>query len=42
MTLVTVPRGRGGRLGFAVDTRTKKVTVIGIPGIPFCDEPLDE
>ena len=37
ITLVKVPKGGGGRLQFAVDTRTKKVTLIGIPRIPFCE-----
>jgi len=36
-TLVSVPKGGGGRLAFAVDTKTKKVTVIGIPFIAVCD-----
>lgn len=43
LTLVTVPKhGRAGRRGrsrlaFGVSTRTKRVTLIGVPGIPFCE-----
>lgn len=37
ITLVTVPKGGGGRLQLAVDVHTRKVTSIGIPSIPFCD-----
>ncbi len=37
ITLVKVPKGAGGRLQFAVSTKTKHVTEIGIPNIPFCD-----
>ena len=37
ITLAKVPKSDGGRLEFAIDTRTKKVTLIGIPGIAFCE-----
>ena len=37
ITLVKVPRGGGGRLQFAVATRTKKVVSIGIPFVAICD-----
>ncbi len=37
LTFVRVPRGGGGRLEFGVDTKTKRVTVIGVPRIPVCD-----
>jgi hypothetical protein len=37
ITLVKVPKGSGGRLQFAVDTKTRKVTSIGIPNIAFCE-----
>jgi hypothetical protein len=37
ITLVKVPKSGGGRLQFAVNTTTKKVTLIGIPNIPFCE-----
>lgn len=37
VTLFTVPRRDGGRFQFAVETKTGRVTQIGIPAIPFCD-----
>jgi hypothetical protein len=37
LTFVRVPKSGGGRLEFGVDTKTKKVTLIGIPRIPVCD-----
>jgi hypothetical protein len=37
LTLVKIPRGAGGRLQFAIDTTTKKVSLIGIPYIAFCE-----
>lgn len=37
ITIARVPKSGGGRLEFAVDTTTKKVTLIGIPAIPFCE-----
>jgi hypothetical protein len=37
VTLVQIPRSGGGRLSFAVDVDTKKVTLIGVPSIPFCE-----
>jgi hypothetical protein len=37
ITLVKVPKGGGGRLQFAVATRTKKVVSIGIPFVAICD-----
>lgn len=37
VTLVRIPKNGGGRLQFAVDTRTRKVVVIGIPLIAFCE-----
>jgi len=36
-TRVRVPKNRGGRLEFAVDVKTKRVTLIGIPRIPTCE-----
>jgi hypothetical protein len=36
-TLYRVPRNGGGKLAFAVDTGTKKVTLIGVPFIAVCD-----
>jgi hypothetical protein len=37
VTLVQVPKRGGGKLSFAVDVDTRKVTLIGIPGIAFCE-----
>jgi hypothetical protein len=37
LTLVRIPKNGGGRLQFAVDTRTHRVTIIGIPQIAFCE-----
>lgn len=37
ITIARVPKSGGGRLEFALDTTTKKVTLIGIPAIPFCE-----
>ena len=37
LTLYKVPRSGGGRLQFGVDTTTRKVTIIAVPAIPFCD-----
>jgi len=37
VTLVKVPRNRGGRFHFGVSTMTNKTTVIGIPTIAFCE-----
>jgi hypothetical protein len=37
ITLVKVPKGGGGRLQFAVDVKTRKVTEIAIPAIAFCE-----
>jgi hypothetical protein len=37
ITLVKVPASGGGRLQFAIDTATKKVSLIGIPFIAFCE-----
>ena len=37
ITLAKVPRNGGGRLQFAIDTTTKKVVLIGIPRISFCE-----
>jgi hypothetical protein len=35
--LVRVPRNGGGRITFAVDADTRKITPIGVPFIPFCE-----
>ncbi len=37
ITLIKVPRSGGGRLEFAVSTKTRRVTLIGIPFIAFCE-----
>jgi hypothetical protein len=37
VTLVTVPKSGGGKITFAVDTTTDKVTTIGVPFIAFCE-----
>jgi hypothetical protein len=37
LTIVRVPKSGGGKLEFAVSTRTHKVTLIGVPRIPFCE-----
>jgi hypothetical protein len=37
VTVVNIPKSGGGRLSFAVDVDTKKVTVIGIPFVAICE-----
>ena len=37
ITLVRIPKNGGGKLQFAVDTKTHKVVLIGIPFIAFCE-----
>jgi hypothetical protein len=37
VTLVKIPKNGGGKLQFAVSTITKKVVLIGIPFVPFCE-----
>jgi hypothetical protein len=37
LTLVRVPKRGGGRLMFGVSTKSKRVTVIGVPFIAFCE-----
>ncbi|HEY1538989.1 MAG TPA: hypothetical protein VGF63_06300 [Solirubrobacteraceae bacterium] len=37
VTLLKVPQNGGGKLQFAVSTKTGKVTIIGIPSIALCD-----
>jgi hypothetical protein len=37
ITLVSVPKSGGGRISFAVDVDSGKVTQIGVPSIPFCE-----
>jgi hypothetical protein len=37
LTMVNVGKAAGGRFQFGVDTKTGKVTAIGVPFIPLCD-----
>ena len=37
ITLVRVPKDGGGKIHFAVDTGTKKTTLVGVPYIAFCE-----
>jgi hypothetical protein len=37
LTFVHVPKSDGGLIEFGVDTKTKKITVIGIPSIAVCE-----
>ncbi len=37
LTLARVPRDGGGRIQLAIDTETRRVTLIGVPFIPFCE-----
>lgn len=36
-TLVKVPKNGGGRITFAVDVKSKKASLIGVPFIAFCE-----
>jgi hypothetical protein len=37
ITLVKVPKSGGGRIQFAVDVATKKITRVAVPAIQFCE-----
>jgi len=37
LTLVTIPRSNGGRFQFGVEVKTKRVSLIGVPFIAFCE-----
>ena len=37
VTLVRVPKSGGGKMRFAVDVNTHKITLIGVPVIAFCE-----
>jgi hypothetical protein len=37
ITLVKIPKNGGGAIQFAVDTKTHKITLIGVPFIAFCE-----
>jgi hypothetical protein len=37
ITLVKIPKNGGGRMWFGIPTDTKKITMIGVPNLSFCD-----
>ena len=37
ITLVKIPKNGGGRMWFGLPTDTKKITMIGVPNLSFCD-----
>jgi hypothetical protein len=37
VTLVRIPKNGGGRIWFTVRTDTKKINLIGVPNIAFCE-----
>lgn len=37
ITIARIPKSGGGRLEFAIDTTSKKVTLIAVPFIAFCE-----
>jgi hypothetical protein len=37
LDFVRVPRGGGGPLVFGIDSKTNRVSIIGIPRIPVCE-----
>ena len=37
IVVARVPRSGGGRLEFAIDAQTNRVTIIGIPALAFCE-----
>ena len=37
VTLVAIPKGGGGKLRFAVDASARKITLVGVPLIAFCE-----
>lgn len=37
ITLVKIPKDRGGRMQFAVDVDTDKTTLIAVPNVAFCE-----
>jgi hypothetical protein len=37
LTLVHIPKNGGGKMIFGVSTKSKRVTVIGVPFIAFCE-----
>jgi len=37
ITLVEIPKNGGGRMWFGIPTNTKKISLIGVPNLSFCD-----
>lgn len=37
ITLVSIPKKRGGKIAFAVDVDSKRISAIGVPGLAFCE-----
>ena len=37
ITLVKIPKNGGGRMWFGIPTNTKKISLIGVPNLSFCD-----
>jgi hypothetical protein len=37
ITLVKIPKNGGGRMWFGIPTDTKKIAMIGVPNLSFCD-----
>ena len=37
ITLVKIPKNGGGRMWFGIPTDTKKISMIGVPNLSFCD-----
>jgi hypothetical protein len=37
LTLVKIPKNGGGKMIFGVSTKSKRITVIGVPFIAFCE-----
>jgi hypothetical protein len=37
ITLVKIPKNGGGSIWFGIPTDTKKITMIGVPNLSFCD-----
>jgi hypothetical protein len=37
ITLVKIPKNGGGKMWFGLPTDTKKITLIGVPNLSFCD-----
>jgi hypothetical protein len=37
ITLVRIPKNGGGKMQFGVSTKTKRVELVGVPFIAFCE-----